>query len=90
MQVDRTRLYRVSTVAELLDLSLSTVYRAIESGALDALRFGTSLRVSGDALAAWLDQCGQSSYQTHVVAGVPADDAEGQVAGAGAVVGEVR
>jgi excisionase family DNA binding protein len=57
MQVDRTRMYRVSAVAELLDVSPSTVYRAIESKELDALRIGTSLRVSGSALATWLDAC---------------------------------
>ncbi len=58
MQVDRARLYRVSTIAERLDVSLSTVYRAIDSGALDVLRIGKALRVPGTALARWLDACG--------------------------------
>ena len=57
MQVDRTRMYRVSAVAEALDVSPSTVYRAIESGALEALRIGSSLRVPGEALADWLAVC---------------------------------
>ena len=83
MQVDRTRVYRVSTVAKQLDLSLSTVYRAIESGALDSMRFGTSLRISGDALAAWLEHCGRASYDSHVVgSGQPeADDAAATAGG---------
>ena len=59
MQVDRTRLYRVRAVAELVDVSLSTVYRAIETGELDVLRIGKALRVPGPALARWLDACGQ-------------------------------
>ncbi len=58
MQVDRTRLYRVGTVAELIDVSKSTVYRAIDSGALDVLRIGKTLRVPGTALARWLEACG--------------------------------
>ncbi len=58
MQVDRTRLYRVGTVAELVDVSKSTVYRAIDSGALDVLRIGKTLRVPGTALARWLEACG--------------------------------
>ncbi|MGH3611687.1 MAG: helix-turn-helix domain-containing protein [Pseudonocardia sp.] len=54
MQIDPTRMYRVSTVAEMLDVSASTVYRAIEAGALPALRIGSTVRVSGAALSAWL------------------------------------
>lgn len=60
MQVDRTRLYRVGTVAELVDVSKSTVYRAIDSGALDVLRIGKTLRVPGTALARWLEACGHA------------------------------
>lgn len=75
MQVDRTRMYRVSTVAELLDVSPSTVYRAIESGALDALRIGSAVRVPGEALAGWLEQCAQAGYEAHVLRGEsPAED----------------
>jgi excisionase family DNA binding protein len=58
MQVDRTRMYRVGAVARSLDVSPSTVYRAIESGELAALRIGSSLRVPGEALASWLTTCG--------------------------------
>lgn len=45
--------YRVKQVAELLDVHVSTVYRAIESGALGALRIGRGrggLRVPAVAL----------------------------------------
>lgn len=58
MQVDRQRLYRVRAVAELVDVSMSTVYRAIENGQLDVLRIGKALRVPGPALAQWLTSCG--------------------------------
>ncbi len=85
MQVDRTRMYRVNAVAELVDVSVSTVYRAIESGALDVLRIGKALRVPGPALAAWLEQCAQDGYATHVLAGIPADDVEDDTTAAGAV-----
>src|SRR3954465_8616963 len=50
MQIDRTRMYRVKAVAEMGDVSVSTVYRAIESGMLDALRIGTAVLVPGPAL----------------------------------------
>jgi excisionase family DNA binding protein len=76
MQVDRTRMYRVPAVAELLDVSKSTVYRAIESGELDALRIGTSLRIPGTALAAWLEECAQAAYEHHVLAGESAADTD--------------
>jgi excisionase family DNA binding protein len=74
MQVDRTRMYRVSAVAELLDVSKSSVYRATEAGDLDALRIGSAVRIPGTALAAWLEQCAQAAYEHHVVAGESAAD----------------
>jgi excisionase family DNA binding protein len=73
MQVDRTRMYRVSDVAELLDVSKSTVYRAIEAGDLDALRIGSAVRIPGASLAGWLDQCVQAAYEHHVLAGEPVE-----------------
>ncbi|OLT21695.1 hypothetical protein BJF78_34115 [Pseudonocardia sp. CNS-139] len=60
MQVDRTRVYKVSAVAELLDLSKSTIYRAIESGELSAMRIGATVRIPGQALASWLEHCGMA------------------------------
>ena len=58
MQVDRERLYRVSAVADLLDVSKPTVYRAVSSGELDSLRIGDAIRIPGEALADWLGRCG--------------------------------
>ncbi|MGI9001435.1 MAG: helix-turn-helix domain-containing protein [Pseudonocardia sp.] len=50
MQDDRTRMLRVKAVAEMFDVSAATIYRAIRSGQLDALRIGGSVRVPSDAL----------------------------------------
>jgi excisionase family DNA binding protein len=53
MQVEGTRLYRVRDVAEHFDVSVATIYRAIESGQLAALKLGTgtgTFRVSGAAV----------------------------------------
>lgn len=60
MQVERTRLYRVRTVAEALDVSVATIYRAVDSGALRAIRVGTSkgaVRIPGDAIEAYFAAC---------------------------------
>lgn len=60
MQVERTRLYRVRAVAELLDVSVATVYRAVESRSLRALRIGTgggAVRVPGSAIAEYVEAC---------------------------------
>jgi excisionase family DNA binding protein len=67
-------MYRVSAVAELLDVSKSTVYRAIEAGDLDALRIGSAVRIPGTALAGWLEDCAQAAYEHHVLAGESAAD----------------
>lgn len=54
MQVEGTpRYYRVKAVAEMFDVSPSTVYRAIEAGELDAVRIGGSLRIPARAVAAF-------------------------------------
>ncbi len=60
MQVEGTRMYRVRDVAEHFDVSVATIYRAIESGQLDALKLGTgkgTLRVTGAALAIYAQAC---------------------------------
>jgi len=61
MEVEATRLYRVKAVAVGLDVSPATIYRAIESGKLRAIRIGTSgkgaLRVRGEAISAYLGDC---------------------------------
>jgi excisionase family DNA binding protein len=64
MQVDGTRMYRVKAVAEMLDVSVATIYRAIESGALRALKIGTgkgALRVQSDAIADYVKACQQAA-----------------------------
>jgi excisionase family DNA binding protein len=60
MEVEATRLYRVSAVAEMFDVSRATIYRAIEAGALRALKLGVgrgAVRVPGDAITAYRDAC---------------------------------
>lgn len=86
MQFESNRMYRVKAVADALDVSPSTIYRAIESGALDALKIGTgkgTLRVSGAAVQAYLESCSEAAYQAYVVNGEPvsdSDDVAGEVA----------
>lgn len=51
-------MYRVKDVAGHFDVSVSTIYRAIESGQLDALKLGTgqgTLRVPGSAVLAYAE-----------------------------------
>ena len=62
MQIDRTRMYRVKAVAAMADVSVSTVYRAIDNGALDALRIGTAVRVPGAALVTWIKKCEEAAH----------------------------
>lgn len=60
MQVERTRLYRVQAVADGLDISKATVYRAIQAGQLRAVRIGNgkgALRVPGEAITAYRAAC---------------------------------
>lgn len=58
MQIDSARMYRVSTIAQMLDVSASTIYRAIDSGALPAVRIGSTVRVTEAALSVWLAAAG--------------------------------
>jgi excisionase family DNA binding protein len=79
MRVEPTRLYRVREVAEHFGVSAATVYRAIESGQLGALRLGSgvgTLRVTGTAVLAYEAACAtatpsqtQDDHTTVVVAG---------------------
>jgi excisionase family DNA binding protein len=60
MQIDRTQIYRAKTVAEALDVSVATIYRAVESGALRARRLGTrrgAVRISGAAVLDYIAAC---------------------------------
>lgn len=74
MQVEGTRMYRVRDVAEHFEVSVSTIYRAVESGQLVALRLGAGLgavRVLGSAVLAYAEACGQAVHagQAPAVAG---------------------
>ncbi|MGH8572481.1 MAG: helix-turn-helix domain-containing protein [Gammaproteobacteria bacterium] len=60
MQIEGTRPYRVKEVAEHFDVSVATIYRAIASGQLAALKLGTgrgTFRVSGAAVLAFGEAC---------------------------------
>jgi len=60
MQVERTRMYRVREVAGHFEVSVATIYRAIESGQLDAVKLGTgrgTLRVPGVGVLAYAAAC---------------------------------
>jgi excisionase family DNA binding protein len=79
MQVEGTRLYRVRDVAEHFDVSVATIYRAIESGQLTALKLGTgtgTFRVTGAAVLVYADACTQAAYQSWFFDGGSADQAE--------------
>jgi excisionase family DNA binding protein len=74
MQVESTRMYRVREVAEHFDVSVTTIYRAIESGQLDALKLGTgkgTLRVTGAAVAAYEQACTQAANDSLVTGAMP-------------------
>ena len=56
MQAEGTRMYRVKDVAKHFDVSVATIYRAIESGQLNAVKLGTGkgmLRVTEASMAAY-------------------------------------
>ncbi|MGH3673471.1 MAG: helix-turn-helix transcriptional regulator [Pseudonocardiaceae bacterium] len=72
MQVDHDRLYRVKVVAGHFDVSISTIYRAIECGQLDALKLGTgkgALRVPGAAVLAYEQACIQAAHEALATSG---------------------
>lgn len=94
MQNEGTRYVRVEVVAEMFDVSKTTIYRAIRSGQLDAVRIGGSVRVPESALVGFVERAAADAHAVYVVAG-GAPEAEDMpaapaVVGAGAVVGEVR
>ncbi|WHT21895.1 helix-turn-helix domain-containing protein [Crossiella sp. CA-258035] len=58
------RMFRVKAVAEQLDVSVATIYRAIENGELCAVRMGTgkgALRIPEDAIAEYIKRCKQAA-----------------------------
>ncbi|MBG6183424.1 excisionase family DNA binding protein [Arthrobacter sp. CAN_A6] len=48
-------LYTVSEVAALMRVSKMTVYRMVQSGAINSIRFGRSYRVPEDAVRKYLE-----------------------------------
>lgn len=84
MQVESTRLYRVKAVAESLDVSVATIYRAIETGALRAVRVGTSagaVRIPGQAITEYMAAC-ERAAATHAGRRALAHDTVCQACGA--------
>jgi len=67
MQGEGTRVYRVRAVAEMFDVSPSTIYRAISAGRLEAYKIGQGLlRVPEHALAVFTEECAEAAYQAYV------------------------
>ncbi|PZS34679.1 MAG: DNA-binding protein [Pseudonocardiales bacterium] len=67
MHVESTQKYRVKAVARHFDVSASTIYRAIESGRLGALKLGTgtgALRVTGAAVLAYEEACTRATDES--------------------------
>jgi excisionase family DNA binding protein len=74
MQVEGTRLYRVKAVAQALDVSVNTIYRAVDSGALRAVRVGTgtgrgAVRIPGDAITAYMAACERAALKPATAGG---------------------
>jgi excisionase family DNA binding protein len=64
MQVNGTRLLRVRAVADMFDVSVSTIYRAIEAGQLASLKIGTgkgAIRIPADAVESFAVLCAGTS-----------------------------
>ncbi|SDP78301.1 DNA binding domain-containing protein, excisionase family [Actinopolyspora xinjiangensis] len=64
-----TRMLRVSAVAARYDVSRSTIYRAIESGELTALKIGAgkgTLRVPESALVDYERACERAAHEVYV------------------------
>lgn len=77
MQVERTRHYKVKAVAAALDVSVATIYRAVESGALRAVRVGTgkgAVRIPDDAIAAYMAACEEAAATRRVSSEVVGDE----------------
>lgn len=85
MQGQGTRMLRVKDVAARYDVSKATIYRAIESGQLDALKLGTgkgTLRIPEYALRAYEEDCGQAVYESCVLGGASAAVEDGELSSA--------
>jgi excisionase family DNA binding protein len=72
-------MYRVKAVAEMFDVSVSTIYRAVESGQLDALKIGTgkgALRIPDYAIRAFRESCAEAAYRSYVAGSESAESAD--------------
>jgi excisionase family DNA binding protein len=54
MQVEGIPVYRARDVAAMVDVDVSTIYRAIRTGELNAYRVGKLLRIPASAIDAYL------------------------------------
>ena len=70
MQHERTRMFRVKAVAEMFDVHPATIYRAIKTGALDALRVGGSLRIPEDSVTTYREACYGAATTTAMEANI--------------------
>lgn len=64
MHDNGTRMFRVKAVAEMFDVSAATIYRAIDSGQLDALRLGRgkgAVRIPEHALRSFEAACANAA-----------------------------
>jgi len=80
MQVEDTRVYRVKAVAGMLDVTPTTIYRAIQAGELDAYKVGTgngALRIPGSAIRVYLNGRGQAARDALVTGGADAAGEDG-------------
>lgn len=83
MRVEDNAIFRVKALAELLDVSRSTVYRAIASGELDALKIGAgkgAVRIPGNSVNVWLDTCAERGYADFVEGGQSPEAADNETA----------
>jgi excisionase family DNA binding protein len=61
---------RVKAVAELFDVSVATIYRAIEAGRLDALKIGSgkgAIRVPEHSVRAYMEECSEAAHRSFVI-----------------------
>jgi len=79
--------YRVRAVAEMYDVSVSTIYRAIANGDLDAKRIGTgkgAIRIPEYAIQAFNETCAiepwEAAKDPEILAGAVDGDVSGEVA----------
>ncbi|MDA3644155.1 helix-turn-helix domain-containing protein [Saccharopolyspora indica] len=74
------RYYRVKEVADLFDVSVNTIYRAIDSKQLTALKIGEgkgAYRVPDYAVAAFEKACTQAAHEDHAISSAPMAEVEG-------------